>query len=212
MPDPGTTTDATDDHFDPDNRAWQRLSTALADHLDVITWQRSDGRPILVSLVDLHSGDIVSLAVIDSLEIRDPYALLAATTDFALTVHGPFDGANAAASHAPHLVGADPTVVGTCPTPLHHPDQPTLPDTAWVDMPDDLATHAHLAVGDATAPVVLLLLLDRGQGRHALVGPFPHHHAADTWHPQPATDLGVDRHVIALHPAQASDPPAWLRP
>ena len=34
------------EHFDPDNRAWQRLGTALADHLDVITWTREDGRPV----------------------------------------------------------------------------------------------------------------------------------------------------------------------
>jgi hypothetical protein len=78
-------------------------------------------------------------------------------------------------------------------------------------MPEHLATAAHPAVGDATATVALLLL-DRGQDRHALVGPFPHHHAADTWHPQPATDPDIARHVVALHPAQASDPPAWLRP
>ncbi len=65
--------------------------------------------------------------------------------------------------------------------------------------------QAHTTTADAGA-------LDRGQGRHALVGPFPDRNAADTWHPQPATDPGVDRHVVALHPAQASDPPAWLRP
>src|SRR5205814_5552651 len=61
--------------FDPTNRAWQRLHLAVEEHLDVITWRRDDGRPVLLSLVDLRSGDVVTLAVIDSLQLRDPHAL-----------------------------------------------------------------------------------------------------------------------------------------
>jgi len=75
--------------FNTDNRAWCRLPTALGEHLDLVTWQRDgDGRPILVSLVDLGSGDIVTLAVLDSQEMREPHTLLAFTVDGDLAGHG----------------------------------------------------------------------------------------------------------------------------
>jgi hypothetical protein len=208
------TAEPTAEHFDPDNRAWQRLGTALADHLDVITWTREDGRPVLLSLVDLHSGDIVTLAVLDSLEIRDPYALLALTTSLTtgltVTAHGPFDGRTAADSYAPHLVAAQPTLTGTCPVPLHHPDQPTLPDTAWVPMLPAIA--ARVTPAPAGAAPVALLLLDRHTGRHALVGPFPHHRAAQAWQPTPPAGPDIDRDVLTLHPAPPADLTGWLQP
>jgi hypothetical protein len=214
------TADPAGDHFDPDNRAWQRLGMALADHLDVITWTREDGRPVLLSLVDLHSGDIVTLAVLDSLEIRDPYALLALTTDpvtadpvtadLILTVHGPFDGRATADTYALRLATQDPTVAGGCTVPLHHPGQPTLPDTAWVPLLPAIA--AKVAPEPAGAAPVALLLLDRNAGRHALVGPFPHHHRAQAWQPTPPTGPDIERHVLTLRPAPPADPTGWLQP
>ncbi len=136
--------DQTDD-FDPTNRAWQRLHVAVEEHLDVITWRREDGRPVLLSLVDLRSGDVVTLAVIDSLQMRDPHALLILTADSTtsrpvLSAYGPFDGATAADNAAPRLALEDPNRLGGATVPLVHPDQPTVPDTAWIDMPADLAT------------------------------------------------------------------------
>jgi hypothetical protein len=51
---------------------------------------------VLLSLIDLGSGDTVTFAILDSYEVHDPHALLALTTDPVLTVHGPFNGDNAA--------------------------------------------------------------------------------------------------------------------
>jgi hypothetical protein len=209
MPEP--TTDPND-HFDPANRAWQRFNTSATEQLDIVTWKRDDGRPVLLSLIDLHSGDTVTLAVIDSHEVHDPHALLTLTADPVLTVHGPFDGDNAAHSHAPRMVAADPTVVGTCPVPLHHPIQGALPDTAWVTMPPDLAATVVVDPAPDGAAPVAVLLLDRHTARHALVGPFPHHQAAQAWQPTRPAGPGVDRHVLALHPVPPADPPAWLHP
>ena len=157
-----------------------------------------------------HSGDIVTLAVLDSLEIRDPYALLALTTDLTVTAHGPFDDRTVADSYAPRLATADPRVTGTCPVPLHHPDQPTMPDTAWVPMLPAIATRVTPAPAGA-APVALLLL-DRNTGRHALVGPFPHHRAAQAWQPTPPAGPDIDRDVLSLHPAPPADLTGWLHP
>jgi hypothetical protein len=131
------------DDFDPSNRAWQRLHIAAEEHLDVISWQRDDGRPVLLSLIDLHSGDIVTLAVIDSLQMRDPHALLILTADPTtgpvLSAYGPFDGATAADNCAPRLALEDPTgwaaapshsstpTSPPCPTPHGSPCRPTSP-------------------------------------------------------------------------------------
>jgi hypothetical protein len=91
----------------------------------LITWQQDrDGRPILVSLIDLGSGDIVTLAVLDSQEMREPHTLLAFTVDGELAGHGPCNGEPAAASFAAHLALQHPhrasTPQGTgSPCPLH---------------------------------------------------------------------------------------------
>lgn len=201
--------------FDPTNRAWQRLHIAVEEHLDVVTWRRDDGRPVLLSLIDLRSGDVVTLAVIDSLQMRDPHALLVltanpATAGLVLSAYGPFDGPTTADNYAPRLALDDPNRLGGATVPLHHPDQPAVPDTAWIDMPADLATvDVDPGPGDATPLAVLLL--DRAGGRHAVVGPFPHPLAARAWAPVPPPTPGLERHVLALHPAPPAAPPAWLQ-
>src|SRR5690606_76628 len=92
----------TEHPFDPTNRAWQRLTTVLTEHFHVYLWHRApDGRPILVTLTDIASGDMTTLAVIDSLEQRDPYLLLAIDGDGTLRTYGPFAGHIAAAAHGP---------------------------------------------------------------------------------------------------------------
>ena len=73
MHDTGGSTASRD--FNPDNRAWRRFTTTTVEHLDVVEWTREDGRPVMVSLVDLDSGDTVTLAVLDSVENRDPHVL-----------------------------------------------------------------------------------------------------------------------------------------
>ena len=45
--------------FDTDNRAWRRFGDVTSDHFDLLTWTREDGRPTLLTVVDLASGDHV---------------------------------------------------------------------------------------------------------------------------------------------------------
>jgi hypothetical protein len=197
MHDAGGTT-AIDD-FNPDNHAWRRFTATAEEHFEVAVWHGEDDRPIMVSLTDLGSGDIVTLAVIDSLEVRDPYTLLAFTADGALTAHGPFEGDHAAAGYAPSLAATDPTVVATGPAALHPPDQPAVPEDAWGPLPAEIAASAH-ATPAADAPVTVLVLLDRTRAVAAAVGPFDDPAAADAWRPTPDPGPEVDRLVIGVHP------------
>ncbi|MEV6514969.1 hypothetical protein AB0M37_04180 [Micromonospora chalcea] len=189
-----------DDHpFDTDNRAWRRLSDVTSEHFDVITWNRDpDGRPVLLTLRDMRTGDTVTLAVLDSLEIRDPHALLAVHTSGELGAHGPTSGAEAAHSHAATLALDSTTLAVTRPVPLHDPAVTDLPATSWVDLPPGLAPVLRPALDDARTAV--LVLLDRTEGWLAAIGPFPDHAAADTWQPADGPGPTADRFTVPLHP------------
>jgi hypothetical protein len=195
---------AATDAFNPDNGACRRFTTMTIEHLDVIGWTREDGRPVMVSLVDLDSGDTVTLAVIDSLEDCDPHALLTITADGAMVAYGPFAGGQTAAGHAPRLAAADPSVIATCTAALHPADDPALPDRAWRPTPDEIAAGAHPAGGDSGATVVALL--NRTRAVCAIVGPFENHAAADAWRPTQHIDRSVDRLVIGLQTPPPPDP------
>ncbi|RNH99662.1 hypothetical protein EEZ25_21965 [Micromonospora aurantiaca] len=185
--------------FDTDNRAWRRLADVTSEHFDVITWTRDpDGRPVLLTLGDLRTGDMITLAVLDSLEIRDPYALLAVHTGGELAAHGPTSGAETARSLAPILALDSTTLAVTKPVPLHDPATTALPATCWVDLPTTLAAALRPALDDARTAV--LVLLDRTQGWLAAVGPFPTHTAADTWQPDGGPGRAADRLIVPLHP------------
>jgi hypothetical protein len=185
--------------FDTDNRAWRRFTDLLGEHFDVLTWTKEDGRPVLTTLSDIASGDTFTVAILDSLEMRQPHTLLAFATGCEIAAHGPFDGQSAAADYAPQLAMTDPRVAATRPTPLHHPDQTTLPDDTWIGIPADLARAAHPALTDAAAAV--LVLLDHTRALLAAIGPFTSHDAAGAWQPTPGLDPGIDRLVVPLHPA-----------
>jgi hypothetical protein len=192
--------------FNTDNRAWRRLPTALGEHLDLITWHRDgDGRPTLVSLIDLGSGDIVSLAVLDSHEMREPRILLAFTVDGDLSGHGPFNGEPAAASFAAQLALQHVDIAAARPITLHHPDQPNLPDSAWAPVPPSLADAARPATAESRA--VALVLLDRTRRLLTAVGPFPRTTTTTTteWQPVSSLDPTVDRLTVPLHPAPPAD-------
>jgi hypothetical protein len=192
------TTD-TDNPFDTDNRAWRRFVDLLGEHFDVIGWTTDDGRPVLTTLVDLESGDMFTVAIMDSLEVREPYTLLAFTAGGELAAHGPFDGQPAAASYAPRLAMTDAAVAATRPMPLHHPDQPLLPDDAWLPVPAELARLARPALVDARAAA--LVLLDRTHALLTVVGLFRNRAGAETWRPTPDLGPTIDRLIVALHPA-----------
>ncbi|MFD6754897.1 hypothetical protein [Micromonospora gifhornensis] len=193
--------------FDTDNRAWRRLGDVTSEHFDAITWTRDpDARPILLTLRDMPTGDTITLAVLDSLEIRDPHALLAVHTSGELDAHGPTSGATAAHSHAATLALDNATLAATRPAPLHNPAAPTLPATCWVDLPADLAATLRPALHHARAAA--LVLLDRTGGRLATVGPFPTHAAADAWQPDDGPGRTADRLIVPLHPIAPHEAPA----
>jgi hypothetical protein len=188
------------DHpFDTDNRAWRRFVDLLGEHFDVVDWTTQDGRPVLTTLVDLDSGDTFTVAIMDSIEVREPHALLAFTTGGDLAAHGPFNGEPAAGSYAPDLAMTDATIAATRPVPLHHPDQQTLPDDAWLTVPAALAQAARSTLVDTRAAA--LVLLDRTHGRLTAVGPFRNHASAAAWRAAPDLEPTIDRLIVALHTA-----------
>jgi hypothetical protein len=190
----------TDYPFDTDNRAWRRFLDLVGEHFEVIGWNNADtGRPTLTTLIDIGSGDAFTVAILDSIEMREPYTLIASTIDGQLAAYGPFDGETAAGAYAPQLALADVTVAATRPTPLHHPSRPALPDDAWLPVPTELARLARPAPGDAHAAA--LILLDRDAALLTVVGPFATQHAADIWRPTPDPYPGADRLIVALRPA-----------
>jgi hypothetical protein len=194
-------TDNNDYPFDTDNRAYQRLLRLSGEHLDTMTWTRDDGRPVMLTLYDLDSGDVFTVAILDSAEARDAHALLALHRDDTLTVHGPFDGETTAACGAPALALADPTVAATLPLPLHHPGSGALPpDDAWRPLPPlpTSTADAPPASGQPSARAALVLL-DQQRQRLAVVGPFPNYTAALSWEPTTLSDAGVDCVVVAMH-------------
>jgi len=191
---------ANPDHpFDTDNRAWRRFVDLLGEHFDVLGWTTEDGRPVLTTLVDLGSGDTFTVAIMDSLEVREPHTLLAFTTGGDLAAHGPFGGEQAAASYAPRLAMTDAAVAATRPMPLHHPDQPAVPDAIWHPVPADLARLARPALTNARTAA--LVLLDRTHGLLTAVGPFRNHATAQGWRATPDLEPAIDRLIVALHPA-----------
>jgi hypothetical protein len=190
-------------HFDAGNRAWQRYIQVLEEHFDVLTWAKEDGRPVLRTLRDLATGDMFTVAIIDSLEAKDPHVLLTLSGSTDLAAHGPFTGGTAASNYGPRLALTDLTVTHTRTALLHHPNQPTLPDDAWLGgLPADLADNIRPAL--ATTNSTALVLLDRDRAVLTVVGPFRSFDAADGWRPSPDIDAGIDRLVVPLHSA----PPA----
>ncbi|GAA3302490.1 hypothetical protein Dvina_51520 [Dactylosporangium vinaceum] len=196
----GTSIDAGSP-FDTDNHAWQRFTTVAADHFDVVTWTRPDDRPVMVSLVDLHTGDTFTVAVLDSLEVRDPHVLLALSTTGELTVHGPADGVAAVTDYGTHLAVTGTALQATGTVPLHAPASADLPETAWIDLPPNPVTAAAYD-GDG-ARAVALVLIDRERDRLAVIGPFPNRDTAERWRPTSGT---VEQHVVALQPIPPATP------
>lgn len=186
--------------FNPDNRAWRRLLDLLAEHFDVLTWQRAeDSRPVVITLTDIDSGDQLSLGVLDSLEVNDPYVLLAISTGDQLSAHGPFDGEPAAASHAAWLAASDTNLLATRPAPLLPADQARHLDQMWLQIPARFASTVQPA--DPEIPPVVLVVLDRGQHRLAVIGPFAEQEDAHAWRPRPdGEDLTAERLIVSLRP------------
>ncbi|MFY1673987.1 hypothetical protein ACN27G_29210 [Plantactinospora sp. WMMB334] len=86
--------------FDTENHAYQRMLTVNGEHLRALAWNRDDGRPVMLTLYDLATGDALTRALLDSIEASHAHPLLAVHRDGTLSVHGPFDGGTAAERHA----------------------------------------------------------------------------------------------------------------
>jgi hypothetical protein len=186
--------------FDTDNRAYQRLLTVSTEHLQALSWTRDDGRPVMLTLYDLATGDAVTIALLDSIEAHRAHALLVLRRDGTPSIHGPFDGEGAAAAHAPALTTADPSVAATLPLPLHHPGDGALPpDDAWRPLHQQAAVSTITAMTPAEPAQTALVLLDRQRQRLAAVGPFPDHTAALRWEPATFPDPDVDCVIVPMH-------------
>lgn len=196
--------------FDPDNRAYQSWRQLLADHFHVVVWTADGtGRPGWLTLQDRDSGDAFTVAVLDSVEVGDPYVLLTVTATSAayrLLAYGPFDGAPAAVAAAQRLAGIRTDLYATCPVPLHNPRQPSLSDSVWRAIPSALADIVPAPRDQAR---VALILLDRGVGRVAAVGPFTDPAAAERWQAD-ASLAAAERLAIAL-PAPPAEPATVVR-
>lgn len=187
--------------FDTDNRAYQRLLTVSGEHLQALSWTSDDGRPVMLTLYDLATGDALTIALLDSIEAHRAHALLALRRDGTPSIHGPFDGESAAAAHAPGLAMSDPSVAATLPLPLHHPGDGDLPpDDAWRPLHQQAVVSTTTAATTSAQPAqAALVLLDRQRQRLAVVGPFPDHTAALRWEPATFPDSGVNRVIVPMH-------------
>ncbi|MBM0260120.1 hypothetical protein [Micromonospora sp. 4G55] len=191
----------TDYPFDVANRAYQRFLTLTSDHFEVVGWDNATtGRPAMITLIDIGSRDAFTFALLDTVEDRQPHALLAATTT-AMSLHGPIPGRAAAADYAPHLAMHDADIAATTPVALHHPNQPHISPDEWLSIPPAIAAAARTSTLDSTA--FALVLLDRDRTQLTVVGPFASISQAEAW--QPAADgwPPVDRLLVAVHPPAA---------
>jgi hypothetical protein len=192
--------------FDTGDRAWRRFAEVTSDHFNLATWTREDGRPILMSVCDLASGDVFTVAVLDSLEMHQPHALLACHRDGTIIVHGPFDGPAAAQHHASTLAVNDTSIAATIALPLHHPSNDHLPaDDTWRPLPL-LPLDTTTPQADAPSPAALVLI-DPIRQRLAAIGPFPHHNTALRWvRRQTLPSASVECVVTAMHLMVAAKP------
>jgi hypothetical protein len=187
--------------LNPDNRAYQRFAALLNEHFDVMNWHRddnTDGVPVMTTVKDLRTGDLFTLALIDSLEEAGAAVLLAIAEDGHLSAYGPFRGEQAADRHAAQLALPDPGLAYTRACPLHDPAKADLPAT-WTPVPT--AILATLRSTPDTASPAVLVLLDHAAERLVVHGPFPTHASADQWHD--AANPVTDRLVVPLHQADS---------
>jgi hypothetical protein len=77
--------------IDSTNRAWQRFTDVVGEHLDVDTWTRDDGRPVLATLTDIVSGGSFTVGVFESCEMREraPRRVPSASRVSPATIMGP---------------------------------------------------------------------------------------------------------------------------
>lgn len=181
------------------NRAYQRFIRLIEEQFDVLTWTQGDGDPVFVTLTDLATGDTISLAYLDSLEIDTPAALLTWTGGL-LAAHGPFDGLPAARQYGFDLAMADRAVAVTQPIPLLPPADRDITTDTWQPVMPSAMTGTRAAVCDT--PTVVTVLHDPVADTAVCAGPFLTTVDARAW--RPVLDRDANRLVLPLRrPATA---------
>lgn len=185
--------------FDDNNRAYHRFLDIARTHFDVIGWSTTDGRPALTTLRDRASGDLFTVAIVDSHEAPlDPHTVLAVHRDATLSAYGYFGSCGAAEASTRALIANHTTVAATKPTRLQPPDETRLPTDAWKPIPAELTTGLHGQ--PPTEGETLLILLDRRVNKVAAVGPFPTPDTATAWLSSDSTIGDADRILVSLRP------------
>lgn len=180
------------------SQAWQRFLSLVQEHFETVCWNDADGRPALISLIDLPSGEALTLAPMDAVDTDLAAVLFVSAADTSLSARGPLAGSAAANDLTYRLAETTDRPTGaTCPVLLHPPDQPHIPPQAWIEVPGPLARDMWAAppVGDK---LVLLVLLDRAAAVMKVIGPIATVSEAEHWAPQPPPDGHLDRLVVAL--------------
>jgi hypothetical protein len=181
------------------NAAWQRFWKLVEEHFETVCWNDDDGRPTLLTLIDLPSGEALTLSPLDAMDTDPAAVLLVSAADCRLSARGPLAGSAAANDLTLRLAQADddPPTGATCPVLLHPPDQPRLPPQAWIEMPEPIAAHVWAPPAGGAGPV-LLVLLDRAAAQMKVIGTLATVSEAESWQPQPPLDPRVERLVVAL--------------
>jgi hypothetical protein len=127
---------------------WQRFWELVEEHFETVCWNDDDGRPTLLTLIDLASGEALTLTPLDAMD-TDPAAVLAVSAaDTSLSARGPLAGSAAANDLTLRLAEATDRPTGAaCPVLLHPPDQPHPPPQAWLEMPEPIARDVWGATG-----------------------------------------------------------------
>jgi hypothetical protein len=181
------------------SQVWQRFLKLVQEHFETVCWNGADGRPTLVTLIDLPSGEALTLEPLDALDTDPAAVLVVSAADTSLSARGPLAGSAAANDLTYRLAEpADGHPGATCPVLLHPPNQPVFPQQAWMEVPEPLAKTMWAPPPVAGATPVVLVLVDRAASRMAVIGPLATVSEAERWAPQPPPDGLVDRLVVAL--------------
>ena len=189
--------------FDDTNRAHRRFLDIARTYFDVIGWRTTDGRPALTTLRDRASGDLFTVAIVDSHETRfDLHTVLAVHRDATLSAYGFFGSLDTAEASTGALVVRHTTVAATKPTRLRHPDETRIPADAWQPAPAQLTAGPHNQPQSEGETV--LILLESRAGTFAAVGPFPDPDTAAAWRSSDSTIADMDRILVALRPGAST--------
>ncbi|GGK31462.1 hypothetical protein GCM10010124_25300 [Pilimelia terevasa] len=170
--------------FEPTNGAYVKLKKLLTEHFDIIEWTRDQDNtaPVMVSFVDITTGDAFTMHPIDSITDSDPITLLVFTTTGQVRAHGPYRGRTVAKTKAAAIAAADTAVAVTFTAALHPPAEqlPALVGS-WHEVHPRIPAEVEFSTSGHGPQIVLCI--DWTRRRLLPVGPFPDAGTADLWQP-----------------------------